>query len=319
MRPSRMPGPAPPARWWSLPEVGLRTRSIAEVRRFAATSGTAGGGRSARRSDSPDQRRTRAADESESLRNLNSTAPAVVRAAALLDVLAQPGVGALGPSDLARRLDLPKSTVANLCLALEQVRLVRWVDGRYELGPRILELAAGYRESNDPISGFREASRRLRWASQETVNLATIERAEIIYLARHEGTQPIRLAPGIGRRMPAPCSGLGKAMLAQLDTAEVEARIGSLPAFPILTPHSIPNLAALLEDLEAVRQRGYAIDDEENSIGLICYAVALPLARPGAPQRAVSVTLLKARATDTLRDHLVEELRELAAELSHLT
>jgi DNA-binding IclR family transcriptional regulator len=90
----------------------------------------------------------------------------------LLAILAEPGVESMGPSDLARRLDLPKSTVANLCSALEQVGFVRRVDRRYELGYRLLELGAAYSDRIDIIQEFKEASTRLRWASEETIQLA---------------------------------------------------------------------------------------------------------------------------------------------------
>lgn len=254
--------------------------------------------------------------QTESLRDMRSSAPAVVRAAALLAILAEPGVETMGPSDLARRLGLPKSTVANLCSALEQVGFVRRVDGRYELGYRLLELGAAYSDRIDIIQEFKEASTRLRWASQETIQLAILEGAEITYLARHDGTQPVRLGAGIGRRMPAPCTALGKAMLAELDPAEVKARIGALPAFPVLTPYSKQNMAELMDDLDGVRSRGYAIDDEENSVGVVCYSIALPNMGSNSPRRAVSVTLLKARETAELRERLVSDLHVLKADLS---
>jgi IclR family transcriptional regulator, blcABC operon repressor len=252
----------------------------------------------------------------ESLRETRSNAPAVVRAAALLGLLAQPGVNDLGLSDIARKLDLPKSTVANLCSALEQVGFVRRVNGRYELGHRLLELGAAYSDRIDIIQEFKEASGRLRWASQETIQLAVLEGAEITYLARHDGTQPVRLGAGIGRRMPAPCTALGKALLAELDPTEVQGRIGSLPTFPVLTPNSKRNMAELMEDLDGVRARGYAIDDEENSVGVVCYSIGLPNMGSNSPRRAISVTLLKARETADLRDRLVGDLRVLAADLS---
>jgi IclR family transcriptional regulator, blcABC operon repressor len=256
--------------------------------------------------------------DAQSLRDLQSTAPAVVRAAALLEILGQPDVRALGPSDLARRLDLPKSTVSNLLAALEQARLVRRVDGRYELGLRVLELAAGYVSGSDVITRFRELAKDLRWASQETINLGALEGTDIVFVARHEGNQPIRLAPGIGRRMPATCNALGKAILAQMDRQDLETRFSDLSSFPILTPHSIRNLAELEDDLESTRRRGYADDREENSIGLVCYAVPIP-ARPGGPLMSVAVAMLVARESDTLRERLLDELRELAANLARLT
>jgi DNA-binding IclR family transcriptional regulator len=240
-----------------------------------------------------------------------------VRAAALLEVLGQTQAGPMGLSELARKLDLPKSTIANLCSALEQARLVRKVDGRYELGLRVLELAAGY-TSGDVISRFRELAKGLRWASQETINFATLEGTDIVFLARHEGTQPIRLAPGIGRRMPATCNALGKAILAAMDPQEVAARFSDPSAFPILTPHSVSNLAELNDDLEATRERGYADDREENSIGLVCYSVPVPQTTPGGQLLAVAVALLVARESDELREKLLGELRQLAADLARL-
>jgi len=253
--------------------------------------------------------------EVESLRDVHSTAPAVIRAAALLELLGQAQVGPLGLSELARRLGLPKSTVANLLSALEQARLVRKVDGHYELGIRILELAAGYTQG-DVISGFREMAKDLRWASQETINLAALDGTDVVFLARHEGNQPIRLAPGIGRRQPATCNALGKAILAAMDPADVAARYADT-SFPVLTPHSIASLAELNEDLESTRARGYADDREENSIGLVCYAVPVPTV-PGSPPLAIAVALLVARETDELREKLLAELRQLAADLARL-
>lgn len=254
--------------------------------------------------------------ETESLREVRSTAPAVVRAAALLAILAEPGEETMGLSDLARRLELPKSSVANLCSALEQVGFVRRVGGRYELGHRLLELGVAYSERIDIIQEFKEASNHLRWASQETIQLAILDGAEITYLARHDGTQPVRLGAGIGRRMPAPCTALGKAMLAELDPAEVQARMRAFAVFPVLTPTSKRNIAELMEDLDAIRARGYAIDDEENSVGIVCYSIPLPTMGPNGPRRAISVTLLKARETAELRERLVTDLKDLRSVLS---
>jgi DNA-binding IclR family transcriptional regulator len=253
----------------------------------------------------------------ESLRSIRSSAPAVVRSAALLGVLASPDGGPMGLSALARCLDLPKSTVANLCAALEQVGFITRHQGRYNLGPRLMELGAAYVDRIDVVQSFREASARLRWASQETVQLALLDGTDIIYLARHDGTQPVRLAAGLGRRMPTTCTALGKALLAEMDPSEVQSRLATLHTLPVLTPHSKRNVAELLEDLDAIRERGYAIDDEENSVGVVCYAVTLPTMAPISARRAISVTLLKARETPSLRERLVEDLRTLKADLSH--
>ena len=162
------------------------------------------------------------------LRDVRSTAPAVTRSAALLRLLAQTEIDPPGLAELARLLDLPKSSVANLCAALEDVDLVRKVDGRYFLGRLVLELGGAYIGSVSYLQDFAESCRALRVASQETILLAQLDSRDILYLARHDGNQPVRLASDIGRRLPANCTSLGKAMLAQLEPETVVERFGKL-------------------------------------------------------------------------------------------
>ncbi|MGA2513409.1 MAG: IclR family transcriptional regulator [Candidatus Limnocylindrales bacterium] len=240
----------------------------------------------------------------------------MTRSAALLGLLAEPDSGAMGPTEISRRLKLPKSTVANVCAALERAELVRNVGGRYELGPRLLELSAAYLAKVDIFQEFHGTCRQLRWLSQEVVNMASLEGTDILILARHYGSQTVMLRYGIGHRQPAYTTALGKAMLAQLDPAEVAARYENQRTFMVLTPHTKKNLAELMEDLDAIRERGYAIDHEENTLGLVSYAIALSDTSSGGNPRAVSVSFLKAREEDELSRRLVDDLCELADTLA---
>ncbi len=248
------------------------------------------------------------------LRDTPSPAPAVTRAAAILGLLAESSES-VGPAELARRLDLPKSSIANLCAALEEADLIRRVDGRFRLGHFAVELGAAYLSSNSLLRDFADTAAELPAGSQETLLLAQLDRTDVLYLARHDGTQPIRLASDIGRRLPANCTALGKAMLAQLPPDAVAERYRQLSSFPVLSENSIRTVEALLADLELTRGRGYAVDDEENTPGVTCFGVALPRNDPSEPLRAVSVTMLKARASDERVQRLVADLRELAARL----
>lgn len=242
-----------------------------------------------------------------------SPAPAVTRSAALLEELARPGVGPLGLSDLARRLDLPKSSIANLCSALEEAGLIRRVEGRFSLGHKLVELASAYLSKVDLLREFHERARSLPIASQETLLFAVLDDLDVLYLARHDGTQPIRLASDVGRKMPATCTALGKAMLASLPSEMIDERLRLLGPLPRLTAKTNVSGEALLEDVKRVRVRGYSVDDEENTEGIICLSVALPWSGAAHPPMAVSVTLLKARATSRLRTDLVNDLHDLVA------
>jgi DNA-binding IclR family transcriptional regulator len=244
-----------------------------------------------------------------------SLAPAVTRAAAILDVLAEDPSVVAGPSELARRLGLPKSSIANICAALADAGLIRRIGTGFSLGRKLAELGGAYLSAVDVVQEFYEACRQLPTGSEETVQLAVLDGVEMTYLARHDGRQQVRLTSGIGRRLPAISTATGKAALASLDDAELERRLATVTGFPAVTPHSHLTLEALRADLTRVRARGYAIDDEETVQGVMCYGIVVPARRPDGPY-AASITLLRARASDERVPLLIDDLRWLAAALS---
>jgi IclR family transcriptional regulator, blcABC operon repressor len=253
---------------------------------------------------------------SDDLEAAGSLAPAVTRAAAILDVLAESPAVPSGPSELARRLGLPKSSIANILNAMADGGLVRRSGSGFTLGRKLAELGGAYLAAIDLVQEFYDASRELPRASDETVQLAVLDNLDMTYLARHDGRQQVRLTSGIGRRLPATVTATGKAALASLDDRELDRRLAKVTRLPLLTPNSIKTVDALRADIARVRQRGHAIDDEETVEGVICLGVAIPSRRPGEGPYAASVTLLKARATDDRVEALVEDLRLLASRLS---
>ena len=101
-----------------------------------------------------------------------SLAPAVTRAALILDVMAESAATPVGPSELARRLGLPKSSIANICGALADAGLVRRIGTGFALGRKLAELGGSYLASVDQVQEFYEVARRLPAASEETVQFA---------------------------------------------------------------------------------------------------------------------------------------------------
>jgi IclR family transcriptional regulator, blcABC operon repressor len=244
-----------------------------------------------------------------------SLAPAVTRAAAILEVLAEDGAIALGPSELSRRLGLPKSSIANICGALADAGLVRRVGTGFALGRRLAELGGAYLVAVDMVQEFYDAARDLPTGSEETVQLAVLDGLEMTYLARHDGRQPVRLTSAIGRRLPATSTATGKAALASLDPRDLDRRLDGITALAPASPRAHRSVDALLRDLEGVRARGYAIDDEETMEGVVCYGIAIPGRQPGEGPNAASITLLKVRATEERVPLLVADLRTLADRL----
>ena len=246
----------------------------------------------------------------------DSLAPAVTRAATILDVLADNDGEAAGPSEIARRLGLPKSSIANICGALADAGLVRRVGTGFALGRRLAELGGAYLATVDQVQEFYEASRQLEAGSEETVQFAVLDGLEMTYLARHDGRQPVRLTSGIGRRLPASCTATGKAALASLDDTELARRFEGVTSLPKLSARSHATVPELMTDLAEVRRRGYAVDDEETMEGVVCYGILVRGRQPGEGPYAASITLLKVRATDERVALLLADLRSLAQQLA---
>jgi DNA-binding IclR family transcriptional regulator len=250
-------------------------------------------------------------------REAESLTPAVTRAALILEVLAESGGEPVGPSELARRLGLPKSSIANICGALADAGLVRRVSTGFALGRRLAELGGAYLATVDQVQEFYEASRNLPAGSEETVQFAVLDGLEVTYLARHDGRQPVQLTSGIGRRLPAFSTATGKAALASLPEEELALRLAGMTTLPRATRMAHATVAALVADLDEIRERGYAIDDEQTMEGVVCYGVMVPSRQPGGEGPcAASITLLKVRATAERVPALIADLHWLAAELS---
>ncbi|WP_052745813.1 IclR family transcriptional regulator [Allosalinactinospora lopnorensis] len=246
-----------------------------------------------------------------------SLAPAVTRAAAILDVLAEQRGQVMSLTELARRLGLAKSSVSNICNALVESGLLRRTPEGFGLGRRLVGYAEAYLAGIDIIHEFQDVCRSRGAAPEETIQLAVLDESglDVVYLARRDGRHPVILASQIGRPLPATTTATGKAMLAELSAEELRSRLAGRTPLPRLTPRSVTDLTELERDLAAARERGYAVDDGETVEGLLCLAMTVPGTSAIGQAAAVSFTGLATRSSAERRDARVAELRELTKEL----
>ncbi len=238
--------------------------------------------------------------------------PAITRAVAILDVLADKDGVPVSISDLARTLSRPKSSTANLCATLEATGLVMRRESGYVLGRKLAELGGRYLSNVDEIAEFYQLCRRSPLLRRETVRAAVLDGLDVLYLARYDGVRPLRLTANIGDRFPASCTATGKALMAHLSPAVLEDRLRGTARLPTLTPRSLATVPELLAQLEEVRAQGWAVDDQETTIGVTCFAVAV--GPPHATARfAVSATVLTSRLEHEVQQaDLIRELRTVA-------
>lgn len=175
----------------------------------------------------------------------------------------------LGVSDLARRLDLGKSTVHRLLrtLAAEGFLTKEPNSSRYRLGLVLAELGAAATIDTDFHAAAIGPLEELWKLTGETVQIALLDGREVVYVERIESSHTLRLFNEVGRRNWAHCTGTGKVLLAFLPDEELDRLLDGWD-LPDLTPYTITDAAALRDDLAKVRARGYAQNVNESTIGV---------------------------------------------------
>lgn len=238
-------------------------------------------------------------------------APALTRGVGILEILSAAQGQPVALTDIARALQAPKSSTSNLCSVLEEARLIRRIDSGYALGHRTVELGGAYLRSFNEVREFYRFCADAPTLSQEVVQVAMLDGADVVYLARHEGRSPLRLTANLGDRFPAAPTAVGNALLAALPDEEV-ARLFSDPgAFPRRTEQSVRSLRDLMIKLELTRERGYAVDENEVHPGISGIAVRMPARSSSSPALAIGCTFLTAASSELQRAAIVAELLEL--------
>lgn len=207
----------------------------------------------------------------------------VERALDLLEVLA---AGPQGISEVALAASLPDGTAHRLLRTLVARGYVRQgPDRRYALGTRLLGLGDGARRAAVTASGPFLA--RLVELSGETANLAVLEGDHVVYVAQVPSAHRLRMFAEVGRRVAAHSTAVGKVLLAGLADSEVAALVART-GMAGRTARTLTSPADLLTELAAVRERGWAVDDEEEETGVRCLAV--PVVDDGRSMAAMSVS-----------------------------
>ena len=234
----------------------------------------------------------------------------VDRALDILEVLAgRPGT--LGVTEIAREVGLAQGTVHRPLVALVARGWVRQDAGRrYGVGPAAMRLGeASYRELGAVAA---PALRAAVQATGETANLAVLEGRAMVYVAQAPSPHTLRIFAEVGRRVPLHSTAVGKVALSGL-APEVGHALLAGRDLEARTPHTLTSLDHLDTELAGVREQGYALDDEEQELGVRCVAVPVPI-------DGLAVALSVSGPTERMtREHaaaVVPQLRRIATELA---
>lgn len=245
----------------------------------------------------------------------------LAKAFTLLDMLGKFESGT-SIAELSKELKMGKSTVHRLLATLREFDLV-WFDAstsNYALGVRILRWSDQLLKQNMLIRHGSPILRELVHSSHETASLAVLEGLDVVFIARFESTQRLRMSEAVGSRCPAYCTALGKAILAALSEEEFRAVFDGVDSLPPMTPNSITSKERLWDHLQKVRQDAVAYDFEENVSGGICIGTVVRN-HTGKAVAGMSLSLptqrLRGDILITLKDNLLKAASRLSSELGH--
>jgi IclR family transcriptional regulator, KDG regulon repressor len=220
-----------------------------------------------------------------------------------------------GVTELGAELGLAKSTVHKLLQTLLRrgYAVQDPASGRYRLGLKFLELGGVVQGGLSIRTVAHPHLHALMEATNETVQLGVLEGHEVVYADKIECARTIRMYSRVGRRSPLHCTALGKVLLAyQPDTTLQEIADSRLERH---APRTITSPRALRAELQEVREKGYAFDDEEFEEGLRCLA-APARDHTGTVVASLGIAGPAARFEPARRVELIKLLRDAAEAVS---
>ncbi|MFH5800889.1 IclR family transcriptional regulator [Haladaptatus sp. CMAA 1911] len=237
----------------------------------------------------------------------------VIRAFEIIELLWEGNI--TGPSDLARQMDMPRSTAHDYLRTLESTGYVVRRDGQYHVGYRFLAMGSRLKHRNRL---FHIAKPVLEQIASETGELATVsveERGRWVVLHDESGPRSLNLGTYPGRRTPLHSHAAGKVILAHLPDEDVEEILDTHGLDPV-TENTVTNVETLREELRTIRDDGYALDCNQQIPGMC--VVAVPLLNDATVLGALSIATTTDRLKDSaFRSELIEHVRRGAKTITN--
>lgn len=239
----------------------------------------------------------------------------VERSLSILEVLSEYSEG-LGVTDISEKVNLHKSTVYRLLSTLIYKDYVTQdkETNKYKITFKLFELGNRRIEKMDILSASKPYSKKLMESVNEVVHLVIRDGNRIVYIDKVEANNTIRMASSIGKRSPMYCTSVGKAMLAFLPAQEVE-EVWNSSKIEKRTENTITDFEVLKKELAGIKEKGYAIDNEENEMGVRCIGAPI-FNRFGQIEGAISISGPAIRVTEEKVEAIAEEVMKCAMLIS---
>lgn len=219
-------------------------------------------------------------------------------------------------TEISKELGFNKTSVYRMLSTFVQYGYVEQETetDRYKLGYKVLELSAALLDSIDLRAEAKPFLKELEQLTNEVIHLVVYDRGEVVYIEKLEGNETLRMHSKVGTRAPMHCTSVGKAILAHLPRKEVEKVFENYPFVPH-TPYTITDKDALYRHLDQVKVDGYALDLEENELGINCIAVPI-FDHTGRVVAAFSISGPKMRMTEQRLNELKDKVLSTGMKIS---
>ena len=220
----------------------------------------------------------------------------------------------MGVTEIAPAVGLANGTAHRLLSTLTKRGYARQLaEGRrYTLGPKAITLAASARDRLAPLA--RPFLKELMEVSQESANLAVLDRNAVVYLEQIPAPRMVRMFTEPGNRVPPHASGTGKALLAYQPPQAMSAILGQA-GLQSFGPRTITDRGRLEEELERIREQGYATDTEETEEGVRCVAAPV-FGAEGKVVAAISISGPAGRLDGERLQQIVPHIMRIARDFS---
>lgn len=242
--------------------------------------------------------------------------PALGKAVRILNLVSREGRSS-SVSDIAKELDLPKSTTHTLCSTLLELELlIRKPDQTYRLGPHVMRWANAFTQQSDVAAEFATIWDQETQLPGATITLSVRDGGEVVYIGARNSPRSHPLVEfRTGMRLPAAFTATGKAFLSSMSDFEVRKLYqDGLP--PPRTSHSIQSIEGLIAELHKIRQLGYSVDDQQVAEGVVCFGAPV-LNSLNQPIAGVAVSLNADALAEAEANFAIENVKRIAQRLSH--
>ena len=208
-------------------------------------------------------------------------------------------------SEISSTLEMPQGTISPILKTLLALNYVRQTGNLYRIDFASFELGLSYSSENNALTFIRRQMREIVSEIGEICQMGVLRGRDVYYLLKENANTFIQINSNVGMRMPAHITGLGKALLSGLSDDEVR-RLYEDYEFISYTPQSITDMDVLLGQLDEVRKKGFAYENEESTPDICC--VAVPLEENGRIRAAISVTIPKFRYSEEMQKDIIKLL-----------